>query len=77
MNERRRNLFAGSVLSALGLAIAGPTMGTWQVMVGTTITACGLNDSKGPFLAMPEMFLTAPATAIAQTNSIGNLDGFF
>lgn len=79
MNERRWNLFAGCMLAAIGLVIAGLTMGTWWAMVGMTIAACGFYGSKGPFWAMPGMFLTGPAAAagIAWINSIGNLGGFF
>jgi ACS family tartrate transporter-like MFS transporter len=79
MNERRWNLFVGCMLSAIGLVIAGLTMGTWWAMVGMTIAACGFYGSKGPFWAMPGMFLTGPAAAaaIAWINSIGNLGGFF
>jgi ACS family tartrate transporter-like MFS transporter len=79
MNERRWNLFVGCMFSALGLVIAGLTMGTWWAMVGMTIAACGFYGTKGPFWAMPGMFLTGPAVAaaIAWINSIGNLGGFF
>ena len=79
MNERRWNLFVGCMLSAVGLVIAGLTMGTWWAMVGMTIAACGFYGSKGPFWAMPRMFLTGPAAAaaIAWINSIGNLGGLF
>jgi MFS transporter, ACS family, tartrate transporter len=79
MNERRWNLFVGCILSAAGLVIAGMTMGTWWAMVGMTIAAAGFYGSKGPFWAMPGMFLTGPAAAaaIAWINSIGNLGGFF
>ena len=79
MNERRWNLFTGCMFSAVGLVIAGLTMGTWWAMVGMTIAACGFYGSKGPFWAMPGMFLTGPAAAaaIAWINSIGNLGGFF
>jgi ACS family tartrate transporter-like MFS transporter len=79
MNERRWNLFVGCVLSAAGLVIAGLTMGSWWAMVGMTIAACGFYGTKGPFWAMPGMFLTGPAAAaaIAWINSIGNLGGFF
>jgi ACS family tartrate transporter-like MFS transporter len=79
MNERRWNLFVGCMLSAVGLVIAGLTMGTWWAMVGMTIAAVGFYGSKGPFWAMPGMFLTGPAAAaaIAWINSIGNLGGFF
>jgi MFS transporter, ACS family, tartrate transporter len=79
MKERRWNLFWTCVLSTAGLVIAGLTMGTWWAMVGMTIAACGFYGSKGPFWAMPPMFLTGPAAAaaIAWINSIGNLGGFF
>lgn len=79
MGERRWNLFWACVLSTAGLVIAGMTMGTWWAMVGMTMAACGFYGSKGPFWAMPPMFLTGPAAAaaIAWINSIGNLGGFF
>jgi ACS family tartrate transporter-like MFS transporter len=79
MNERRWNLFVACMLSTVGLLIAGLTMGTWWAMVGMTMAACGFYGSKGPFWAMPGMFLTGPAAAagIAWINSIGNLGGFF
>jgi len=79
MNERRWNLFIACALSGGGLVIAGLTMGTWWAMVGMTLAACGFYGSKGPFWAMPSMFLTGPAAAagIAVINSIGNLGGFF
>ena len=43
------------------------------------IDAMGFYGSKGPFWAMPPMFLTgtAAAGAIAWINSLGNLGGFF
>ena len=79
MNERRWNLFFGCVLSFVGLVIAGMTMGTWGALVGMSIAAMGFYGSKGPFFAMPPMFLNGPALAagIAWINSIGNLGGFF
>jgi MFS transporter, ACS family, tartrate transporter len=79
MNERRWNLFWTCVVSTVGLVIAAATMGTWWALVGMTIAACGFYGSKGPFWAMPPMFLTGPAAAaaIAWINSIGNLGGFF
>ena len=79
MNERRWNLFVACMFSAVGLVIAGLTMGSWWAMVGMTIAAAGFYGSKGPFWAMPGMFLTGPAAAaaIAWINSIGNLGGFF
>jgi ACS family tartrate transporter-like MFS transporter len=79
MNERRWNLFWACVVSTAGLVMAGMTMGTWWALVGMSIAACGFYGSKGPFWAMPPMFLTGPAAAaaIAWINSIGNLGGFF
>jgi MFS transporter, ACS family, tartrate transporter len=79
MNERRWNLFIGCLFSFTGLVIAGMTMGTWWALVGMSIAAMGFYGSKGPFFAMPPMFLSGPALAagIAWINSIGNLGGFF
>jgi MFS transporter, ACS family, tartrate transporter len=79
MNERRWNLFIGCVFSTVGLIIAGMTMGTWWALVGMSIAAMGFYGSKGPFFAMPPMFLSGAglAAGIAWINSIGNLGGFF
>ena len=79
MNERRWNLFIGCVFATVGLVIAGMTMGTWWALVGMSIAAMGLYGSKGPFWAMPPMFLSGAglAAGIAWINSIGNLGGFF
>ena len=79
MNERRWNLLVACIVSTAGLVIAGMTMGTWWALVGMSIAAMGFYGSKGPFWAMPPMFLTgmAAAGAIAWINSIGNLGGFF
>jgi ACS family tartrate transporter-like MFS transporter len=77
--ERRWHLLVACVVSALGLIIAGYMMGTWWSLVGMSIAAMGFYGSKGPFWAMPPMFLTgtAAAASIAWINSIGNLGGFF
>jgi MFS transporter, ACS family, tartrate transporter len=79
MQERRWNLLAACVVSTLGLLMAGLTMGTWWALVGMSIAAIGFYGSKGPFWAMPPMFLTgtAAAASLAWINSIGNLGGFF
>jgi ACS family tartrate transporter-like MFS transporter len=79
MRERRWNLLAACVVSTAGLVIAGLTMGTWWALVGMSIAAVGFYGSKGPFWAMPPMFLTgtAAAASLAWINSIGNLGGFF
>ncbi len=79
MNERRWNLFIACALSAVGLVIAGMTMGTWWALVGMSMATMGFYGSKGPFFAMPPMFLSGAglAAGIAWINSIGNLGGFF
>src|SRR3954465_11825884 len=79
MNERRWNLLAACVVSAIGLIIAGLTIGSWWAMVGLSIATFGFCGSKGPFWSMPPMFLTgtAAAASLAWINSIGNLGGFF
>jgi MFS transporter, ACS family, tartrate transporter len=79
MNERRWNLFVACGVSAVGLAIAGMTMGTWWALVGLSIATMGFYGSKGPFFAMPPMFLSGAGlvAGIAWINSIGNLGGFF
>lgn len=79
MNERRWNLFIACVVSTVGLVIAGMTMGSWWALVGLSIATMGFYGSKGPFFAMPPMFLSGAglAAGIAWINSIGNLGGFF
>jgi ACS family tartrate transporter-like MFS transporter len=78
MNERRWNLLIACVLSTGGLVMAGLTMGTWWALVGMSLAAMGFYGSKGPFFAMPPMFLsgTALAAGLAWINSIGNIGGF-
>jgi ACS family tartrate transporter-like MFS transporter len=77
MGERRWNLLGACILATVGLVIAGTTMGTWWALVGMSIAAMGFYGSKGPFWAMPPMFLTgtAAAASIAWINSLGNLGG--
>jgi ACS family tartrate transporter-like MFS transporter len=79
MNERRWNLLLACVLSTGGLLLAGWTMGTWWSLVGVCLATMGFYGSKGPFFAMPPMFLSGAALAagFAWINSIGNLGGFF
>jgi MFS transporter, ACS family, tartrate transporter len=79
MHERRWNLLGACVVSTAGLIIAGMTLGSWWAIVGLSIAAFGFYGSKGPFWAMPPMFMTgtAAAASIAWINSIGNLGGFF
>jgi len=78
-NERRWHLLAACMFAAAGLAFAGMTMGTWWALAGMSIAAMGFYGSKGPFFAMPPMFLsgTGLAAGIAWINSLGNLGGFF
>jgi ACS family tartrate transporter-like MFS transporter len=78
MNERRWNLLVACVLSTAGLVLAGYTMGTWWAMVGMCLATVGFYGSKGPFFAMPPMFLSGTALAgagFAWINSLGNLGG--
>lgn len=79
IGERRWTLFWTCSLSAVGLVIAGLTIGTWWSVVGMSIAAAGFYGTKGPFWSMPTMFLTgaAAASGIAWINSLGNLGGFF
>jgi ACS family tartrate transporter-like MFS transporter len=72
-------LFAACVVAAVGLAIAGMTIGTAWAVVGMTIATIGLYGTKGPFWTLPSMILTgsAAASGIAWINSVGNLGGFF
>jgi ACS family tartrate transporter-like MFS transporter len=78
-HERRWHLFIACIAATCGLVLAGWTMGTWWALVGMSVAAIGFYGSKGPFWAMPPMFMTgtAAAVSIAWINSIGNLGGFF
>ena len=77
--ERRWHLFFACVIACAGLLIAAATMGTWWSIVGMSIAAMGFYGSKGPFFAMPSMFMsgTAVAVSLAWINSLGNLGGYF
>ena len=79
LNERRWSLLIACVFSTGGLILAGCTLGSYWALVGKSIAAMGFYGSKGPFFAMPPMFLSGPALAagIAWINSLGNLGGFF
>jgi ACS family tartrate transporter-like MFS transporter len=76
--ERRWNLLVTCALGAVGLVICGLFVESYWAIVGMSIAAIGFYGTKGPFWAMPTMFLTGPAAAasIAWINSIGNLGGF-
>jgi MFS transporter, ACS family, tartrate transporter len=58
--------------------VAGRCVGSYWSLVGMSIAAVGLYGTKGPFWAMPSIFLTgmAAAASFAWINSIGNLGGF-
>jgi ACS family tartrate transporter-like MFS transporter len=77
--ERRWSLFVTCTLGALGLVICGLNVNSYWAIVGMSIAAIGFYGTKGPFWAMPPMFLTgsAAAASIAWINSVGNLGGFF
>jgi ACS family tartrate transporter-like MFS transporter len=77
--ERRWNLFVTCALGCIGLVICGLFVNSYWAIVGMSIAAIGFYGTKGPFWAMPTMFLTgsAAAASIAWINSIGNLGGFF
>jgi len=77
MQERRWNLFAACVVAAAGLIIAGRGAGTIWSLVGMCIATIGLYGTKGPFWALPGMFLTGTtaAASFAWINSLGNLGG--
>src|SRR6478735_7182495 len=68
-------MYIACVFSTAGLGLAGITMGTWWALVGMSIAALGFYGSKGPFFAMPPMFLSGAglAAGIAWINSLGNL----
>src|SRR6476620_801437 len=72
INERRLNLCICCVFWAGGHVIPGMTMGTWWALIGMSIAAMGFYGSKGPFFAMPPMFLSGAglAAGIAWINSI-------
>ena len=77
MQERRWHLVIASLLAASGMLIAGLTMGSIWALVGISIATCGFYGSKGPFFAMPSMFLSgiALAAGLGWINSLGNIGG--
>jgi ACS family tartrate transporter-like MFS transporter len=78
INERRWTLFIACIVAAIGLIVAGQTIGTPWAVFGMSIAAIGLYGSKGPFWTFPSMILTGSAAAagLAWINCIGNLGGF-
>lgn len=77
MQERRWHLVVASLLAGSGMLIAGLTMGSIWALVGISIATCGFYGSKGPFFAMPSMFLSgiALAAGLGWINSLGNIGG--
>jgi MFS transporter, ACS family, tartrate transporter len=78
LGERRWNLFLGCIVAAIGLVLAGWSIGSYWSLLGMSIAAIGFYGTKGPFWAIPSIFLTgiAAAASFAWINSIGNLGGF-
>jgi len=78
MGERRWNLFFACFVATIGLVLAGRSIGSYWSLVGMSIAAIGFYGTKGPFWAIPPIFLTgiAAAASFAWINSIGNLGGF-
>src|ERR1700730_5025018 len=52
VGDRRWSLFTTCVISAVGLVIAGLSIGTWWSLAGITIAAIGFYGTKGPFWSM-------------------------
>jgi ACS family tartrate transporter-like MFS transporter len=79
VGDRRWTLFWTCVIATVGLIMTALTLGTWWAVVGMSIAAIGFYGTKGPFWAIPTMWLTGSAAAagIAWVNSLGNLGGFF
>lgn len=79
IGDRRWSLFWTCLLAAAGLVVAGLGVGTWWLVVGVSIASAGFYGTKGPFWAIPSIYLTGPAAAagIAWINSLGNLGGSF
>jgi ACS family tartrate transporter-like MFS transporter len=79
MNERRWNLFAGCVLSAAAMILAGWMVGTFVAVAAMCLATVGFYGSKGPFWSLPNTILsgTAAAAGLAFINSLGNLGGWF
>ena len=77
MQERRWHLTIASLLAGGGMLIAGLAMGSIWGLIGMSIAAAGLYGSKGPFFAMPSMFLSGMALAagLGWINALGNIGG--
>ena len=75
--ERRWHLTFASIFAGTGLVIAGLTMGSIWSLVGMSLAAAGFYGSKGPFFAMPAMFLSGSALAagLGWINALGNIGG--
>ena len=77
LGDRRWLLFLTCMMSTVGLAIAGATMGTWWSLAGMCLATAGFYGTKGPFWSMPTMILTGAAAAggLAFINAFGNIGG--
>ncbi|MGY2374011.1 MFS transporter [Pseudomonas sp. SDO524_S393] len=76
--ERRGFLALSMLLACAGLALAGYLVASSWSIVALCVAAIGILGCKGPFWAIPPMYLsgTAMAGGIAFINAIGNLGGF-
>lgn len=76
--ERRGFLALSMLMACGGLAMAGFLITSWWSIVALCVAAIGILGCKGPFWAIPPMYLsgTAMAGGIAFINAIGNLGGF-
>jgi len=76
--ERRGFLALSMLMACGGLAMAGFLITSSWSIVALCVAAIGILGCKGPFWAIPPMYLsgTAMAGGIAFINAIGNLGGF-
>lgn len=76
--ERRWHYIAASLVTAVGLVVAGLAGSPIVALAALSIATIGLYGSKPVFWPLPSTFLggTAAAGGIALVNSIGNLGGF-
>jgi D-galactonate transporter len=79
MRERRWHTLLPGLVTALGLTIAGLSLGnTVLAMVGMILATAGASSAQAAFWSLPGNFLggAAAAAGIALVNSLGNISGF-
>jgi ACS family tartrate transporter-like MFS transporter len=76
--ERTWHIVIPTVAAGLGLVWAGHTHSLLSVVIALSIVAYGVNASKGPQWALPNLFLSGSGVAagIGLINCVGNLGGF-